>query len=61
MNYPPYAGNEFFSAFATLMLDTGAVNRGDILDSRTLDRALRTYIVNVIEEHNYKTGGTFDA
>jgi hypothetical protein len=61
MNYPPYAGNEFFSAFAELMLETGAVNRGDILDSRTLDRALKTYIINVIEEHNYKTGGTFDA
>lgn len=61
MTYPPFAGNDFFAAFAKLMLETGTVDRNTPLTTETLDVALSAYIINVIEEHNYRTGGTYDA
>jgi hypothetical protein len=51
----------FFSAFAELLLSTGAVDRGEQVTKESLDRALRTYIHKVIDDHNYLFGNNYDA
>lgn len=60
MMYSP-ASESFFSALSTLLLSTGAVDRGEEVTAESLDRALRAYIHKVIDDHNHLFGNHYDA
>ena len=42
--------SNFFHALSTLLLDTGAVSREELVTPESLDRALKAYIRKAMEE-----------
>jgi hypothetical protein len=60
MIYDPQVGS-FFAALVPLLVATGEVDRNDPVTTESLDRALRAYIKNVIDDINYYESDVFDA
>lgn len=50
--YYPEPSSTFFGALARLLLKQGLVDRGEEVTAESLDRALKAYIRNVVEEIN---------